>query len=448
MARPLTRELAVAITIFLLALSIGSMIGQGHTSLAVLAVGGLLSAFFSILYPFSVACVIYPTLYLIPYDLLRIPSPLFSSPIETFVLVFISLSFLSLIIKRRSLPLRSSVILLIFISGLVVVSVVLIKQWPSHEIFLFMGGMWSMFIPLFGITTPRQASVFLMSIYIPISIKVLQFVFLLLTSGFDQALLREFFLQAGGTLQMAVAAMWLLNVVLSIILFGQPSTFAQIVLSLVACAGVILVILGGFASAVIMLFIDILFYLLFLFILTRISPEVRSKLKLSRLLVAFFSLLMLGMLVMQTPSGARTLNRIMNYREDPSAASRISVIENSIESFKSSPITGVDNYYTVDRHNSYFTWAGRYGLLLLVPMGLALFFALRTFIHPVTYAQRPLDRALAMGMAAAFCAYIVGGFLTPVQGDFGMDSIAWVNVGLAIVWSDWLKNESTARLVI
>jgi len=101
----------------------------------------------------------------------------------------------------------------------------------------------------------------------------------------------------------------------------------------------------------------------------------------------------------------------------------------------------------VDRHSSYIYWLGRFGLLFTIPLAILLILCVRNLIKIIKQTRHHSDHALVTGITAAFCAYILTGFVTPIQGDFHMDVIAWVYIGLAIVWAKWLKIDPNARLV-
>jgi hypothetical protein len=433
----------------LLAFWAGQRIGHGSdTGLALMLVLGLWGVLLMLRTPTTLILTIYPSLFFVPYGALRTPIPFFSSPIEALVVLFIAMTIVKAVTRRQSLP-RNTVLTLWVVSTAVVAMSVIVKNWPLVEIFLFTGGMWSVLIAMWGVKTAREARWLLLSIHIPIAVLVFRLLFLLSIEfgSLAESTARTLLMSEGAFLQLSVATIWLMAISVSVAIFGK-GLLLRLFFAVLAIAAILFVFVSGFASAVIMM-ITSGAALLILYVITQYGRfgRITESRTLSIILFGVLISALSWMLILRIPTAAQPIDRISNYQEDASGAVRVNIIKNSLEVFEENPIWGTFNLADIDRHNTYFTWAGRYGVFVLTlvfaELGLAAYYLFVT----ARKAQHPLDRAIVNSFLAAFIGYVVTGFLTPLQGDFNIDAVTWIHVGLGFVWLKWLESDPETQLI-
>lgn len=431
-------------TLILVVIVFSVGIGIGAVTLPIIGIIGVIAFVITLRKPIFVMLIQYPLLFFTPNSF-RLPFPVLNSPFEMTVVAFVIAGTTALIVEKRSLP-RTTTIFWFGAVFLAVIFNIIAKGWTINEVYTFFAGTWSFYIPLLGVNSKRSSALLLVSVYIPVLLQQIQVLFIN-SSGSFLNFNRSVSMAHGNYLQLSLCSYWISIICLSQGLFSDFPVLFRCFLILAALISTLFLMVSTFASALIVFAIAIGACGLVWAFLPAFQCEALQR---SLHLVRATFIIIIGSLVffyaLSLPPLQATIVRITEYESDASGSYRLESMEASIDAFLSSPITGiVENQ--LDKHNTYFVWAAQYGLLLLVPLGL-LFLA---FFGHVKYiiqtAHRLSDRILAATIGVGILAYIAGGFITPVQGDFVIDSVTWVHIGLVIVWSNWLKTDPTSQLL-
>jgi hypothetical protein len=367
--------------------------------------------------------------------------------------------------RKRELP-KSGLYLPLLACAVVLVLYTVIGHGEAADfrLFRFVQGIWPFLLIILLLDTPRQARNIILSVSGTMFLLSLSWLPAVLTGGqFGASFIRS--LQQPQATELSKSYVFIQNVgsfsylTLLALAFVAALFFSLCVFSgklhyyywvgFIAVAGVIL---GATYAAAVLAFV-VGMVMVFLLGLSSGAARGRAVMGLGLLLLA---ILLVALLVYINPQSGKTAERLLNPSLDPSGGARMWAIQQGVKAFLASPIIGngafnrevvsASGYYLVG-HNTFIVAAYEFGLLFLLPY-LWLFFVVgRGYVQLIRRTRRPLEKAIAVGMAASFVAAIITGFVTPVFGEPSQDAVIWLFIGLMTVWNSWLARDPEATLV-
>lgn len=459
------------LTLIMTAWWMGGQTAQGQSLPMLLAVG-LLALALLLPSPIRGLYAAYFLLWLIPFGILRLDFPLFRSPLNMVALLTAGLAAARAVVLGRRLP-SSPLYVPLGVCLLVLGIYTIAGHGPNTGSYLeiIIKGVWPFFMIVLLVDTPRQAR---MVLIVGASALLLQ-ALLVLPSQVAQviAILQGDLPATGSALRVAGApaeAGGKLPSLLGRFSWQTMTAYAlatPVFLALVLAAprkqvwarrlGMLgfavlasSVILGGYVMSAVTLVLGVA---ALLWIIGR-SRQWRRGEWLGR---AIPILLLVLALIRYTPGGEVALSRTVDFKGDPSISGRLGVVPEVASAFLESPLFGWGWYnrafYTpgggfVDVHAGVLFLFASLGLLFMVPLGLLLWQVWGGLARLSRQPLSPLEQALIAGFKGSYILYIAVLILgSRSLGDIGQDFIMWSMIGLATVWSHWLKSGRHDRLV-
>lgn len=400
---------------------------------------------------------------------IRIPFPLFSSPVDFLVTAGVGLGILRLVVQRERLP-SSAIYYPIGLFVIVAATQTFVIQ-PDNSFYQVafekvIRGMWPFYLIVLSLRTPRQAQyvlVILLGTLFAATIVRFPGVLHVALTG-QQTLLR-----AKGAVDTGNAvADFSLNLGLRSYLFIVP--FATLIafpisffillskyktISLTCMAFIIIfVLLSSIASGLVATAISaaITFILLSRSVANpATAPGERSSLhallSFSLAIIAF--LLVTQYLVESVPVAHEVLERVQNPQSDASGSARIKDMELSTQAFLSSPLFGgasIGGRLWHGGHESIVSFAANWGLIFSLPYFMSLTVGIANLFWLLGQRHNEIEQAILIAMIACVAGNVVVSFATPNIFELFADLLIWTFIGLSIVWRNWVKTNPNASL--
>lgn len=400
---------------------------------------------------------------------IRIPFPLFSSPIDLLVTAGVGLAILRVVVQRERIP--SSVIYYSVAFFVIVAATQTFVVRPDNSFYgvafgKVVRGMWPFYLIVLCLRTPRQARyvlfVLLGTLFAAAIVRFPGFVYASLTG--QQALLRAKDIVNTGNMFADFSLSLGLRSYLFIVPFATiiafPITFFSLspkykTISLVAItlvAGFVLLssIASGFVSIAITVMIT--FMLLSRSIVRPTSTSgkrnsLRRFLSFSLAIIAFA--LVMQYLLANIPTAQEVFERVQNPKSDASGSSRIKDLELSTRAFLSSPLFGGESLGGRPwhgGHESVVTFAANWGLIFSLPYFISLMIGVAALFWLLARRHNETEQAILVAMIACILGNISVSFATPNILEMFADLLMWTFIGLAVVWRSWMELDVNAPL--
>jgi hypothetical protein len=447
-------------------LQLGIASGYLNLNLAALVAVGLLAMPFIMHSAIAAYYIGIPILILLGNLGIRIPFPLFSSPIDFLVTVGIGVGIINLSMRSISLP-RSSIYVTIGLFSMVaVVQAYLIHPDVSQHQVAFekvIRGMWPFWLIVLALHTPRQARYILLVLFGTILLTLLLqlpgFAYAALTNNRD--LLRSEEVIATGNYVVDLS----LSRGLRTYLFSVPvATLVSFPLALLVLVprywlrSIILLVIVTFlslsssiSSGLASLILSALITLGLLFVslspIQKSGEQRRSPVSIVwYVFVVLLFILLMNFLFSRVPLAGEALTRVQNPETDASGASRLELLRETFQVFLSNPIFGGPGEVPwYGGHDSIVSYAANWGLVFSVPYFLSLAIGVRSLVRLLRVRRNMIEIALLAGMIASILANILVSFVTPNILELVADLLVWTFIGLAVVWGSWVEeNPDTA----
>lgn len=453
-------------TIFLASCVLGYLI-VANDSIAIIIITLMVLLSFLIHEPVSAFYIAYPLLFILPLGALSTHPAYFPNTPFGIVITVAFLLGLASLAARKQPVIRSNLYFPILICAGVLASYALLGhgERASAFLFLFIAGLWPFALVVLLVKTPRQVRNILM--VLAITVVVLSALWLPGVISSNKTIIRQAGQQAGqnnptdpgisntasmlflfGSLKYPtlLAIVFTIPLFLGLIIVLKKRRFI-LTIGLLCLLGLLLLSTYGMVMLGVILIISLSSIL---FTIVGVIPKksiIFLIILLAVLSVFFFFFL---------PQGKDTFSRLSNPYEDASASYRIWVLKQEIGDSWNSVLIGHGSYAgetmtstgeIILGHNSFTSLFFENGLIFIVPFLYLLLAAAHGFIRLIKRTKRPIEKALAAGMAASLLSTFVLGFFDPIFMGHFQDSIIWLFIGFMTLWNNWLDDNPEAILI-